>query len=609
MTTEELIASGNLTNCLRIMICGGAGDGTSSLIGRLLKNAQNDPDSKSLATGREKIDYSLLPGGLGDERGSGTAGDVTCHSFSTDARSFLITDTPGSRQTSRTMIMAASTADLAILLVDARKGVVDQTRHHAYLLSVMGLKHIILAVNKIDLADYSHEVFDAIDREFKEYAQSTGFTSLNIVPISALNDENITGASAHMPWFKDSALLKYLETVDVAPERIKDLRFPLKKIENAGGKVHGFSGTLRGGSIAVGDEIMVASSLKKTILQEIITADKNLNSASFGDVVTLVLQDDIDAKPGDMLASPGKLPERSDQFQAKIIWLHDDALLKGRSYQLTIGTQSCHVQITDIKHIINVNTLEHLAAPKLEKDDIAVCNFATAEPIFFDAFSDNPATGCFILVDRPSKVIVGIGMIEFGLRRADNLSWQSFETDALSRAQMKGQVPSILWFTGLSASGKSTIVDLIDRKLIAKGVHTYVLDGDNVRHGLNKDLGFTDVDRVENIRRVAEVARLMADAGLVVLVSFISPFSRERKLAREIAGSTDFHEIFVDTPLEVCEERDPKGLYAKARGGDLDNFTGISSPFEAPEDPDLRLPGAEKEAEELADMVIEKFKL
>jgi len=617
-SVDEFIAAESSKSLLRFITCGSVDDGKSTLIGRLLYDAKliyEDQlatlaqDSKMRAASSGDIDFSLLLDGLSAEREQGITIDVAYRYFSTSARKFIVADTPGHEQYTRNMVTAASTADLAVLLVDARKSILTQTRRHAYLLSLMGIKHVVLVINKIDLEDYSAEVFETIDREFRDFAEPLGFNTIKSIPVSALKGDNVTEISPHMPWYKGVALLPYLERVDIVRPGLKSFRFPVQWVNRPNLDFRGFSGTVRGGSISVGDEIMVTSSLQKTRLAEIVTMDKNLASASAGDAVTLVLEDEIDISRGDVLAQPGDMPQSSDQFQAKIVWMHEEALLAGRSYQLKIGNQTTNVQITQIKYTINVNTLEHLAAPKIEMNEIAVCNLATEKPIFFDAYSDNPATGSFILVDRLNNATVGAGMIDFGLRRADNLSWQSFETDAAIRAGMKGQKPAIMWFTGLSASGKSTIVDQIDRKLIAKGVHTYILDGDNVRHGLNKDLGFTDVDRVENIRRVAEVARLMADAGLVVLVSFISPFIRERKLAREIAGEIEFHEIFVDTPLEVCEARDPKGLYAKARSGDLANFTGISSPFEAPETPDLKLPGAEKEAEELADMVIEKFML
>ncbi len=617
-SVEEFIAAKSSKSLLRFIICGSVDDGKSTLIGRLLVDARViyedqlatlNQDSKKQPRSNEEIDFSLLLDGLSAEREQGITIDAAYRYFSTSERKFIVADTPGHEQYTRNMITAASTADLAVLLVDARKGIFTQTRRHACLLSLMGIKNIVVVINKIDLADYSGETFEAIDRDFRDFAKPLGFTTIKSIPVSALKDDNVTEISLNMPWYSGPALLPYLEAVEIAAEGFNALRFPVRRVNRAGSDFRGFSGTLRGGSISVGDEIMVTSSLKKSRVAEIVTIDGSLTHAVTGDAVTLVLADEIDISRGDMLASPGNLPQSSDQFQAKIVWMHEDPLLIGRSYQIKIGTQVSNVQITGIRHVVDVNSLEHLAARVIEMNEIAICNFSTSKPIFFDAYADNPATGSFILIDRLTNATVGAGMIDFSLRRADNLSWQSFDTDAHMRAQMKGQTPKILWFVGLSASGKSAIVDVIDRKLIARGVHTYILDGDNVRHGLNKDLGFTDADRVENIRRVAEVARLMADAGLVVLASFISPFIRERRLAREIAGDLDFHEVFVDTPLEICEARDPKGLYAKARSGDLANFTGISSPFEAPQNPDLWLPGADKSAEDLADMVIEKFKL
>ncbi len=617
-SVEESIAGESSKSLLRLIICGSVDDGKSTLIGRLLPGAQlicEDQletltrDSKTRNFEGEDVDFSLLTEGLSAGREQGIAIDVAYRYFSTNVRKFIVADMLDHEQYTCNMVAAGSAADLAILLVDARKGILSQTRRNACLLSLMGVKHVVLVINKINLENYSSNVFDGIDADFRDFATSLDFATIKSIPVSALKGDNCTETSPHMKWYDGPALLPYLEAVEIAAEKFKPFRFPVQSVNHPDLDFHGLSGTLRGGSISVGDQIMVSSSLKKSKLAKIVTRNGDLTYATSGDAVTLVLEDEIDVSRGDVLATPGDLPQSSDQFQAKIVWMHEEPMLTGRSYQLKIGTQTTNVQITDIKHVINVNTLEHLAARNVELNEIAVCNFATSKPVYFDAYNDNPATGSFILIDRLTKATVGVGMIDFSLRRADNLSWQAFETDAAIRARMKGQTPSILWFTGLSASGKSTIVDHIDRKLIAGGVHTYILDGDNVRHGLNKDLGFTDADRVENIRRVAEVARLMADAGLVVLVSFISPFIRERKLAREIAGDIEFYEVFVDTPLEICEARDPKGLYAKARNGELANFTGISSPFEAPENPDLCLPGADRQAEDLADMVIDKFSL
>ncbi len=618
ISVEEFLSLESSKSLLRFITCGSVDDGKSTLIGRLLYDAQLiyedqlailHDESKNRSASDGDIDFSLLVDGLSAEREQGITIDVAYRYFSTGRRKFIVADTPGHEQYTRNMVTAASTADLAVLLIDARKGVLAQTRRHAYLSSMMGTQHVVLLINKIDLEDYSRKVYEEIDQDFRNFAEPLGFKSIKSIPVSALKGDNVTEISSRMPWYDGPALLPYLEMVDIGEKDPATFRFPVQWVNRPNPDFRGFSGTLRGGSIAVGDEIMAAASLQKSKVAEIVTMDGNLMQAHEGEAVTLVLEDEIDISRGDVLATPGDLPQSSDQFQAQIVWMLEDALLTGRSYQLKIGTQTTQVQITDIKYAINVNSLEHLAAPKLEMNEIAVCNLATSKPIYFDAYHTNPATGSFILIDRLSNATVGAGMIDYGLRRADNLSWQSFEVDAAIRSKMMGHEPAIFWFTGLSASGKSSIVDFLDRKLIAKGFHTYVLDGDNVRHGLNRDLGFTDADRVENIRRIAEVARLMADAGLVVLVSFISPFARERKLAREIAGEIEFYEIFVDTPLEVCEARDPKGLYAKARKGEIANFTGISSPFEAPKGPELQLPGAEKSATELADMVIKKFNL
>jgi len=598
---KGFIASNSSKNLLRIVICGNNNDARSTLIDQLKCDAH-------LATSPEDIYSSTLLEELDAPHAQSERVGVVCHLISTDVRSFIITNTPDHVHVGRAVMIAASSADVAVLLVDAEEGICPQTRQYAHLLSLIGIKHIVIVIGKIDLNEGSKDQFDSLDAEFKEYAAPLDFTTIHTIPTS-LNGDNVTQSNALMPWYEGPALRPYLEQVQIISTDKKLFRFPVQRVNHPTLDYQGASGIVRGGSISVGEEVMVASSLKKSKIAEIICEYKKQKNAFTDDAVTLVLKDDINISCGDVLARPGDLPQSSDQFQAKIIWMHEEALLVGRSYQLKIGTQVTNVQITDIKHVINVDSHEHLAARVVEMNEIAVCNLASSIPISFDAYSDNASMGTFILIDRLTHVTLGIGLIDFGLRRASNLSWQSFETDVTIRSKMKGQTPSILWFTGLSASGKSTIVDLMDRKLIAKGVHTYVLDGDNVRHGLNKDLGFTDADRVENIRRVAEVARLMADAGLVVLASFISPFIRERELAREIAGGIDFYEVFVDTPLEVCEARDPKGLYAKARRGDLANFTGISSPFEIPDNPDLSLPGADVEADALADMVIEKFNL
>jgi bifunctional enzyme CysN/CysC len=615
---QEFIELESSKSMLKFITCGSVDDGKSTLIGRLLYDSQllyDDQlfelkrDSKGRASVEEEIDFSLLVDGLSAEREQGITIDVAYRFFSTSKRKFIVADTPGHEQYTRNMATGASTAEAAILLIDARLGVSTQTRRHAYILSLVGVKHVLLAVNKIDLKDYSQQVYEEICTDFEAFAVNLGFKSIAAVPISALKGDNITARSERMPWYEGQPLLTYLETLNPEREDSVQFRFPVQRVTRPNLDFRGYAGTLAGGEIAVGDEIMVAASLKRSRIKRIVTMDGDLPRAIKGDAVTLTLEDEIDISRGDVLHRPGEPLERSNQFQAHIIWMHEDPMLPERSYLLKIGTQTTSVQITDLKYEININTSEHLPATKVELNEIAVCNFATAEPIAFDPYADNPETGAFILIDRISNNTVGAGMIDFGLHRGQNLSWQTFEINRDLRAQMKNQKPIVIWFTGLSASGKSTIADIVEQKLAAQNRHTYLLDGDNFRHGLNKDLGFTDADRVENIRRVAEVARLMADSGLIVMTAFISPFRRERRMAKEIVGDINFIEVFVDTPLEVCEARDPKGFYAKARRGEIPNFTGISSAYEPPERADIHLVAGNRSAEELADEVLRQLEI
>ncbi len=615
---QHFIEQESSKSMLKFITCGSVDDGKSTLIGRLLYDSQllyDDQleelkrDSKGRLSTDEDIDFSLLVDGLAAEREQGITIDVAYRFFSTAKRKFIVADTPGHEQYTRNMATGASTAEAAVLLIDARLGVSVQTRRHAYILSLVGVKHILLAVNKIDLMDYSQSLFEDICADFDLFARDLGFISSYAVPISALKGDNITLPSARTPWFKGQPLLSYLETLEPTRDDSKQFRLPIQRVCRPNLDFRGYAGTLAGGEIAVGDEIMVASSLKRSRVKSIVTMDGEWPSAGKGDAITLTLEDEIDISQGDVLHRPGEPLERSNQFQAHLIWMHEDPMLPERSYMLKIGTQTTSVQVTDLKYAININTSEHLPATKIDLNGIAVCNFATAQAIAFDSYADNPETGAFILIDRISNNTVGAGMIDFGLRRGQNLSWQSFEINRESRATMKNQKPMVIWFTGLSASGKSSIADIVEQKLAARNKHTYLLDGDNFRHGLNKDLGFTDADRVENIRRVAEVARLMADSGLIVMTAFISPFRRERRMAREIAGDIDFIEVFVDTPLEVCEARDPKGMYAKARRGEIPNFTGISSPYEPPQRADIHLDAGERSADDLADEVLQKLHL
>jgi bifunctional enzyme CysN/CysC len=596
---------------LRFLTCGSVDDGKSTLIGRLLYDSQMVLDdqlaslkneSRNRSVGDEGIDFSLLVDGLTAEREQGITIDVAYRFFSTEKRKFIVADTPGHEQYTRNMATGASNADLALVLIDARKGVLTQTRRHSFILSLIGVKHVVLVVNKIDLVGYDQAVFDQIVSEFSAFAEPLGFKSLTFVPVSALRGDNILRPSDNTPWYKGAALVPYLEQIDIAEDRTaQKFRFPVQWVNRPNLDFRGFSGTVAAGSIAIGDEVLIAASRKPAVIQRIVTMDGDLAHAIAGQAVTLVLDREVDISRGDVLTRPGETPEYSNQFQSRLIWMNEEPAFAGRSYLLKIGSQVVPATITDIKYRTNVNTLEHTAATKIDLNEVATVTIATDKPIAFDPYASNTLTGGFILVDRLTNATLGAGTIEFGLRRAQNLTYQSFDVNRDVRAQLKGQSPRIIWFTGLSGSGKSSIANLLEKRLTAEGRHAYILDGDNVRHGLNRDLGFTEAARVENIRRVAEVAKLMADAGLIVIVSFISPFENERRLAREIAGDIDFTEIYVDTPLEVCEARDPKGLYKRARAGEIKNFTGIDSPFEAPTSPELVLHGAEAEPLELAD--------
>ena len=604
---------------LRFLTCGSVDDGKSTLIGRLLYDSQLILDdqlaslrkeSHNRTVGDEGIDFSLLVDGLAAEREQGITIDVAYRFFSTDKRKFIVADTPGHEQYTRNMATGASNADLALLLVDARKGLLTQTRRHSFILSLVGVKHVVLVVNKIDLVDYDQSVFDRIEAEYRAFAKDLGFQTLAAVPVSALRGDNILTKSARMPWFTGTPLVPYLENIEVAQDKAaKPFRFPVQWVNRPNLDFRGFSGTLASGAVQVGDEVLVAASRKPAKIARIVTMDGDLKSAVAGQAVTLVLDREIDVSRGDVLAHPGTVPEFSNQFQARLVWMNDEPAFQGRSYLLKVGAQTVPATITDIKFRTNVNTLEQAAANKLELNEVGTVTIATDRAIAFDAYADNPLTGGFILIDRLSNATLAAGTISFGLRRAQNLTYQSFDVNRQVRAEMKGQEAQIVWFTGLSGSGKSTIANLLEKRLTTEGRHCYILDGDNVRHGLNKDLGFTEAARVENIRRVAEVAKLMADAGLIVLVSFISPFEKERQLAREIAGDIRFTEVYVDTPIAVAEQRDPKGLYAKARRGEIKNFTGIDSPFEVPMKPDLVLHGGTDEPPVLADKLHDWLKV
>ncbi|WP_198669692.1 sulfate adenylyltransferase subunit CysN [Pelagibacterium sediminicola] len=601
---------------LRFLTCGSVDDGKSTLIGRLLYDSQLILDdqlaalkkeSRNRHVGDEGIDFSLLVDGLVAEREQGITIDVAYRFFSTARRKFIVADTPGHEQYTRNMATGASNADLALLLVDARKGILTQTRRHSFILSLLGVKHVVLVVNKIDLVGYDADVFAGIESQYREFAKDLGFASIAAVPVSALKGDNIVTNSASTPWFEGAPLLPYLEELLVDEDRSKAaFRFPVQWVNRPDLDFRGFSGTVASGTVRTGDEVLDAASRKPARIARIVTMDGDLQSAVAGQAVTLVLDREIDVSRGDVLVHPGRTPHYSNQFQAEMVWMADEPAYPGRSYLLKLGAQLIPATITDLKHRTDVNTLEKTAAKRLELNEVGTLTIATDRPIAFDPYAENGAMGGFILIDRIANQTLGAGTISFGLRRAENLSYQSFDVTRDVRAQQKGQTPAIVWFTGLSGSGKSTVANLMEKRLTAEGKHTYILDGDNVRHGLNKDLGFTDAARIENIRRVAEVAKLMADAGLIVLVSFISPFRNERRLAREIAGEITFIEAFVDTPLEVCEARDPKGLYARARKGEIKNFTGIDSPFEPPETPDVILKGATKSPQDMAEELYER---
>jgi len=612
---EAYLESQEQKGLLRFITCGSVDDGKSTLIGRLLWDskliyedqlATLKSDSRRVGTQGGEIDYALLLDGLQAEREQGITIDVAYRFFSTDRRKFIVADTPGHEQYTRNMVTGASTADVAVLLVDARKGVLTQTKRHSYLVSLVGIHRVALAINKMDLVDYSEEVFDHIASEYREFAAHLGFDEITPIPVSALIGDNVTTKSSRTPWYEGDSLLQYLEVVNARDEQSsRAFRMPVQWVNRPSQDFRGFAGTVKSGRIRQGDEVLVSSSEQRARVKRIVTMDAELEIASSGQAVTLTLDKEIDVSRGDLLADPADRPSFVDQFRTRLVWMHEDALLPGRSYLLKLGGNVVPAQITDLKEKVDVNTLDHLPARTLEMNEVGVANVALGKPVAFDSFAHNPATGGFILIDKLSNATVGAGMIEYPLRRATNIQWQGFNVDKNARSLMLDQKPCCIWFTGLSGSGKSTIADLVARELHSLGKLTYVLDGDNVRHGLTKDLGFTDEDRVENIRRVSETAKLMVDAGLIVLCSFISPFRSERHMARELFEQGEFLEVFVDTPLEVCESRDPKGLYAKARMGTLKNFTGVDSAYEIPEFPELTISGADTPLNESVSRVME----
>jgi bifunctional enzyme CysN/CysC len=602
---------------LRFITCGSVDDGKSTLIGRLLHDtkllfddqlAALESDSRRHGTQNGEIDFALLVDGLSAEREQGITIDVAYRFFSTAKRKFIVADCPGHEQYTRNMATGASTAELAVVLVDARKGLLTQTRRHSYIVSLFGIRRVLLAVNKMDLVDYDQGVFDAIAAEYRELAEQLGITQVTCIPISALRGENVIARSSAMPWHSGPSMLGHLEHVALGREQADiGFRLPVQWVNRPNQDFRGFCGSIAAGRIAVGEDVVVHPSGQRSQVARIVTGDGDLPDAGEGQAITLTLTDEIDISRGDVISAARKPPQVADQFAAHLLWMSHAALLPGRPYWLKSATRTVGVQVTEIKHKVDVNTQEQLAAKRLDLNEVGYCNISLDEPIAFESYADNRMLGGFILIDRQSNATVGCGTIDFALRRAANIHWQHLEIDRTARAAQKGQVPLCLWFTGLSGSGKSTIANLVDRRLHALGYHSYILDGDNVRHGLNRDLGFTDEDRVENIRRVAEVARLMADAGLIVLVSFISPFRAERRLARDLFAPDEFAEVYVDVPIEVCEQRDVKGLYAKARAGQIRHFTGIDSPYEPPEHAEIHLRNVGTSPDALAQQLVDQI--
>ena len=612
---QQYLSQHENKDMLRLISCGSVDDGKSTLIGRLLYEsnvlsddqlASAEADSKKHGTQGEATDYALLVDGLAAEREQGITIDVAYRYFNTEKRKFIVADTPGHEQYTRNMITGASTADVAIVLVDARKGVLTQTKRHAYLASLMGIRNIVLAVNKIDLVKYDEKIFEEIVEDFDSFSEKIDLDNITAIPISALVGDNVTEPSANMPWYHGTTLLSFLETVPIEQEVAikKPFRLPVQWVNRPNIDFRGYAGTIASGSIKPGDAIRVQPSGKTSSVERIVTQDGDLEMAVAGQSITMTLTDEIDISRGDIISTTDTPASSANQFESTIIWMNENTLLPGRAYLLKCGTSTSTATITDIKYETNVNTLEQIAAKQLEMNSIGTCNINLDRQIAFDNYSDNRSTGSFILVDRISNETVGAGTLNFALRRSQNIHMQSHDVDKQVRSTMKSQKSCILWFTGLSGSGKSTIANIVEKKLCAEGRHTYLLDGDNVRHGLNKDLGFTDADRVENIRRIGEVARLMVDSGLIVLTAFISPFRAERQMARSLMEEDEFLEVFVETPLAIAEERDPKGLYKKARQGDLKNFTGIDSPYEEPRSPEILVDTSNLSAEQCAEHII-----
>ncbi|MFM6830654.1 MAG: sulfate adenylyltransferase subunit CysN [Novosphingobium sp.] len=601
---------------LRFITCGSVDDGKSTLIGRLLYDSKMifedqlaalENDSKKVGTQGQDIDFALLVDGLAAEREQGITIDVAYRFFNTEKRKFIVADCPGHEQYTRNMVTGASTADLAVILIDARKGVLVQTRRHSYLCHLIGIRNIVLAVNKMDLVDYDQATFDAIVKDYTAFARSIGIDTFTAMPISGFKGDNITTRSTNTPWYSGPTLIDHLETVEVlsALDADKPFRMPVQWVNRPNLDFRGFSGLIATGSVKPGDAVRVLPSGKTSTVTRVVTMGGDLDEAVAGQSVTVCFADEVDCSRGDVIALADNPPEAADQFEATLVWLNDEAMIPGRAYWLKLATQTVSATVQAPKYVVNVNTMEQLAAKTLELNAIGVAELATDKSIVFEAYAQSRTLGGFVLVDKITNATVAAGMLNFSLRRAQNVHWQALDISREAHAAAKNQRPAVLWFTGLSGSGKSTIANLVEKKLHALGKHTFLLDGDNVRHGLNKDLGFTEADRIENIRRVGEVARLMTDAGLIVLTAFISPFRAEREMVRGLLAQGEFLEVFIDTPLEEAERRDVKGLYKKARAGQLKNFTGIDSPYEAPQSPEIRVDTTRETPEAAAERIVD----
>ena len=614
---EEYLKAHQHKSLLRFMTCGSVDDGKSTLIGRLLYESKMifedqlaalQADSRKVGTQGDELDLALLVDGLAAEREQGITIDVAYRFFSTDRRKFIVADTPGHEQYTRNMVTAASTVDLAVILIDACKGVLTQTRRHSYIVSLLGIQKVVLAINKMDAVGFEQNTFDSILKDYCTFAKEIGIAHIVAIPISALKGDNVTEVSPNTPWYPGPALMEHLESVEIEQElHRRPFRMPVQWVNRPNQDFRGFAGMIASGVVKKGDLVEVLPSGTKSRVRRIVTQDGDYDRAIAGQSVTLTLEHEIDVSRGDLLVNADSPANVADQFQAILIWMHEESLLPGRSYLMKIGTLTVGATVTSLKYKVSVNTLDHLAAKTLELNEIGVGNLGLDQRIPFDPYSENRETGSFILIDRLSNETVGAGLIQYALRRADNIQWQALDVTKTSRANLKGQQPCVLWFTGISGAGKSTIANLLEKRLLAAGKHTYLLDGDNIRHGLNKNLGFTDADRVENIRRIAEVARLMVDAGLIVLVSFISPFRSERRMARALVAQGEFIEVFVDTPLAEAEKRDVKGLYKKARRGELKHFTGIDSPYEAPEHAEIRIDTTATTPDDAVELIVARL--